>query len=259
MSIIAKRYRIFSPQKWAILPILLLNSACIQQQEDTHEHDDTLSGIWEYHSVYANPETNEFVDSHVHVKLTDDGNNIFLDHCLHDKSMSFVRNDNLLTNENGQSLEIIHDDKISSVSVPALSHLVKSDASHDLQNAGSIQIQSSQLPEIKLTNNVCAQRTYRENDKTIILHVSLPFKTTYLDMTLEISDNATLDRNIKSARFYSPEFNTIYGSLETHSLYGNVNFSVLTGKQAVFDFDITLAQFSRFPGDQLIGTANIIF
>lgn len=259
MSIVKENLLIFSPLKWPIFVILFLISGCIQQQDVSHEHDDSLSGIWEFHSVYADPETNEFVDSHVHVKLTDDGNQVFLDHCLHDKSMSFVRNENILTNENGQSLEIIHDDKISSLSVPALSHLIKSDESHDFENAGSIQIQSNQLPEINLVNNVCAQRTYRMDDNTIILHLSLPFKTTYLDITLEISEDESLENNIKTAKFYSPEFDAYYGSLETNALYGNVNFSKLTDTQAVFDFDITLAQFSRFPGDQLTGSGNVIF
>jgi len=255
-----KKFSIFlSPSNWAISFVLLLNSGCTQQQEVSHQHDESLSGIWEYHSVYADPATNEFIDSHVHVKLTEEGNQIFLDHCLRDKSMSFFRNENFLTNENGQALEIIHDDKISSVSVPALSHLIKSDASHDLENAGSIQIQSNQLPEINLVDNVCAQRTYRLDDETIILHISLPFKATYLDITLEISENETLQNNVKTARFYSPEFNAYYGSFETHALYGQVNFSQLTDKQAVFDFDITLAQFGRFPGDQLTGSASVIF
>jgi len=259
MLLIYKYSLIFSPIRWTILFILLLISGCLQQPEISHEHDDSLSGIWEYHSVYADPATNEFIDSHVHVKLTEDGNQIFLDHCLRDKSMSFVRDENFLTNENGQSLEIIHDDKISSVSVPALSHLIKSDASHDLENAGSIQIQSNQLPEINLVDNVCAQRTYRIDDETIILHISLPFKATYLDITLEISENETLQNNVNTARFYSPEFNAYYGSFETQALFGKVNFSQLTEKQAVFDFDITLAQFGRFPGDQLTGSASVIF
>jgi len=259
MSVIKQIFLIFSPLRWAILFILLLNSGCLQQPEISHEHDDNLSGIWEYHSVYADPATNEFIDSHVHVKITDVGNEVFLDHCLHDKAMSFVRNENLLTNENGQSLEIIHDDKISSVSVPSLSRLIKSDASHDLENAGSIQIHSNQLPEINLNNNVCAQRTYRIDDETIILHLSIPFKATYLDMTLEISENETLQNNVKTATFYSPEFNNYYGSFETHALYGQVKFSQLTDTKAIFDFDITLAQFSRFPGDRLTGSANVIF
>lgn len=251
-------YRIFPTTKWASILILLIISGCAQQEE-THEHDDNLSGIWEYHSIYADPITNEFVESHVHVKLTDDGNNVFIDHCLHDKAMSFSRVENLLTNGNGQSLEIIHDDKISSVSVPKLHHLVKSDASHDLENAGSIQLQSNQLPAIDLTNSVCAQRTHREEDETIILHISVPFKATYLDMTLEITQDDANVNNLHSATFSSPEFMDYYGGIEVDALYGQVNFSTLTDNHAIFDFDITLAQFGRFPGDQLTGSANVIF
>jgi len=252
-----KPFRAHLHTKLALCFLIILLSACAQEEND-HEHDNSLSGTWEYHSVYVDQTTNQFIDTHVHVKLTDDGNHIALDHCLHDKGMSFTRNENTLTNDNGQSLEILHADKISSVSVPALSHLVKIDKTHDLLNAGSLTLQSEELPEIALTNNVCAQRTYIENDNGIMLHLSIPFMETYLDMTLDISDVNKTPNNLVSGTFYSPNFLSIYGLNDVQALSGNINFLELTDSKARFDFDIDIqGRYSNFVIDTFTGSADV--
>ena len=78
-------------------------------------------------------------------------------------------------------------------------------------------------------------------------------------MTLEIAKDDTNINNLYSATFSSPEFMDYYGGIEVDALYGQITFSTLTDNHAIFDFDITLAQFGRFPGDQLTGSANVIF
>lgn len=242
---------------WVNILILLIISGCAQQDQG-HEHDETLSGIWEYHSVYFDPEREEYVDSHVHVKLTDDGNEIHLDHCLHDKQMSFTRNENVLTNKAGQSLEIIHEDKIATVDMPQVSHLVKSNLTHDLQNAGSISIQSDLLPELNLSDGVCAQRTQRENDENILLHISLPFEASFIDMTLEVDNQSLTLNNLVTATFRSPKFVSYYGREQITALSGKITFTELSDTKAKFDFDIKLqGQYNNFIVDNFVGSADI--
>ena len=173
-------------------------------------------------------------------------------------TFTYDEKENVFTNEKNQSMEIIHNDKISSLDVPDFSYLIKSEKTHDLLNAGSITMQSDNLPEISLTQSVCAQRTEIIDDETIIIQLSIPFDNSYIDMTLEIQDmNESID-NLTTATFYSPSFFRFYNLTTIHALSGQIDFIELSDTHAKFNFDIKLeGQFSNFVIDHFEGTVDV--
>jgi len=241
-----------------LLGILLASSGCAQKTE-SHEHDETLTGIWEHHHTYYSDEEGKFVDTYTHVHLKDNGDQVILDHCEKDKQIVFDRENNLLINGDSKKLEINHDDKISSLNFPEVGQLVKTDASHDFHNAGSLTLVTDSFETITEENQVCAQRIKYTNDDTIIIHITIPFLTTYLDMTFKLSDIDMTPLNVDSATFYSPSLFPTHNAVTLTALTGNINFLELSDSHAKFNFDITTKQFSRFEGERFSGSAEVSF
>lgn len=219
-----------------------------------------VTGMWNYQKQIFSSDTEqqEFLTSHFHVGLRDDGQSVTMFHCFNASDMVFMRSNEVLTNNNNQQLEIIDENTIQTVNVPDLWRLTKIKPEFDhFHNAGIVSLQSGTLPDIYVSQEVCVQRIVQEQSDKLHIKVSIPFQETYIDIELIVDDLNAFPYNVTQMTLTSPEFIDYYGEPVVNTLNGNVTATELSSDKVNLSFEITQVIFSTFPGDVIQGTINV--
>ena len=241
--------------------VLAAMAACAKPPEATIDPASVnISGMWNYQRLTPTANGQAFSISHFHVGLADDGQTVILQHCTRNKNMTFVRNKDVLVNDQNQQLKIIDENTIESLSVPDLWQLTKIKPTVDhFHNAGDFTLQSNALPLLEVSEGVCVQRTVIEGSNKLIINLSAPFEESYINVELEVDNIYDTRNNITRMSLYSPAFQNYYGSRELEILEGQATVVTLTHEKLLMSFDVTQKLFNTFPGDRLQGSINVRF
>lgn len=235
-------------------------AACVDLTKDNRSDTSTvnLSGKWQYEQITSDPETQEFITSHYHVNLVDDGRTVSVQHCLKSMNSIFSRTHDVLINSLGQKLHIVDEDVIESVSVPDMRKLTRTNSNAtDFHNAGTVSLLSNAIPTVAVDTEVCGQRIQQVGSNKIHLRVSIPFEDSYMEIEMEVDDINETPHNIDRMTLYSPSLNQYYDTYRLDSLYGVATFTTISNNRITLDFDMTTAVFNIFPGDKIQGTIDL--
>lgn len=245
------------------LILLVVISACAEAPEEpVNPAIVNISGMWNYQQNTFDAVANDFVTTHFHVGLEDDGNTVTLEHCNQDANVIFTRTNESLINNQAQELKIIDADTIETVSVPDVWRLTKIDPKIDhFRNAGSVSLSSDNIPALNFTasQQVCAQHIVREGSNNLHFKVTIPFQLTYIDIEILVDDLSLSTDNISSMTISSPAFRSpdFYGMETIEALNGHVTVYEMTSTKVLLNFEFNQKLLTVFTGDRIQGTIDV--